>query len=368
MHSTLAELLENLKSGMLWVSRDGIVRYANGEGGSRTGLVAGQRLYDPDMARTVSAVVAGRAARAVTALGAPAQPGGAIPELKCRVIPGLSADDAFVLIGKDPATDGAAAFENLMRVIEHDMRMPLRAAREQLGAVGAGDGHEGLLQPLDEILALLGKLVDLAEMWGSSALLATDRIEIWPLLQSVWSEAQPLAHARSLKVRFHANAAAESLATIYGSEPWLRRVFSECLSSALRASRPGATLNIEHVQMGPRALIIFRDCGVFAPRQANSLDLPNGPSAPVRQLDGHDQIGLKLCQHIVSLHGGQLREEKEDGACNFLIDLPTGAPHRADQSQIDIAQAQHYARDLAALMAKSRGKARAAAAGEQGKN
>ncbi|MET0335282.1 MAG: sensor histidine kinase [Rhizobacter sp.] len=365
MHSTLAELLENLKSGMLWVSRDGVVRYANGEGGSRTGLAAGQRLYDPDMARTVSAVVAGRAARAVTALGAPAQLGGAIPELKCRVIPGLSADDAFVLIGRDPAMDGGAAFENLMRVIRHDMHEPLQTARDRLGAAGQGEGRDGLLEPLEEILALLGKLVDLAEMWGSSALLANDRIEIWPLLQSVWAEAQPVAQARSLKVRFHANAAAESLATIYGSEPWLRRVFSECLSSALRASRPGATLNIEHVQMGPRALIVFRDCGVFAPRNAGSVELPTGPARPVQRLDGPDQIGLKLCQHIVSLHGGQLREEKEDGACNFLIDLPTGAPHRTDHTQIDIAQAQHYARDLAALMARSRGKRPTAGEAEQ---
>ena len=38
MHSTLAELLENLKPGLLWVSRDGLVRYANGDAGVRTGL------------------------------------------------------------------------------------------------------------------------------------------------------------------------------------------------------------------------------------------------------------------------------------------------------------------------------------------
>ena len=61
MHSTLAELLENLKPGLLWVSRDGLVRYANGDAGARTGLGPGRRLYDPDMASAVSAVVTGRA-------------------------------------------------------------------------------------------------------------------------------------------------------------------------------------------------------------------------------------------------------------------------------------------------------------------
>ena len=38
MHPSLAELLENLKPGLLLVVRDGTVRYANGEGTARTDL------------------------------------------------------------------------------------------------------------------------------------------------------------------------------------------------------------------------------------------------------------------------------------------------------------------------------------------
>ena len=53
-------------------------------------------------------------------------------------------------------------------------------------------------------------------------------------------------------------------------------------------------------------------------------------------------------------HGGQLREEHDDGQRNFLIDLPTGAPFRPEATAADIAQAQVYARDLAALMARRR--------------
>jgi len=367
MHSTLVELMENLRSGMLWVSRDGIVRYANGEAGARTGLAAGQKLYDPDMARAVHAVVAGRAARGVTAMGSPPQQGGAIPELKCRVIPGLAADDAFVLIGKDPGADHAAAFENLMSVIRHDLRDPLAVACREMRIMHAVEGGDGaLLDALDDMLGLMEKLVDLASVWGSSALMANDRIELWPLFQEVWAESQALAKSRSIKVQFQARGAADSLATIYGSEIWLRRVFVECLGSALRSSRPGATLNIEHVQMGPRAMIVFRDCGVFASRRVDAVQMPDAPRRTAPRLTAHDEIGLKLCQHIVSLHGGQLREEEEDGLRNFLIDLPTGAPHRIGVEQIDVAQAQHYAKDLAALMARARHRQTSEATGERG--
>ena len=78
------------------------------------------------------------------------------------------------------------------------------------------------------------------------------------------------------------------------------------------------------------------------------------PRADGARLASRDLIGLKLCQQIVAQHGGQLREEHDDGQRNFLIDLPTGAPFRTEVSAADIAQAQAYARDLAALMARRR--------------
>ena len=357
MHASLTELLENLKSGLLWVQRDGVVRYANADAGARTGLAVGRKLYDPDMTRAVLAAVAGQTSRAIKAVGTPQQPGCAAPELNCRVIPGLARDDAFVLIGADEQGGSGTAYDNLMQVIRSDLRDPLREAGEALAvARDHGGGHEvdALVDGVEGLVRVLEKLVDLAQLWGSSALLANDRIELWPLLQAMWAELEPLAMARSVKVRFRAQGDAGSLATLYGSEQWLRRVFLECLESALRSSASGATLEIEHRQIGPRALIVFRDCGMFAPRQG--LEMPHHvqKAGRAKPPTARDQIGLKLCQHIIALHGGQLREEVEDGERNFLIDLPTGAPHQSDTSQIDIAQAQQYARDLAALMARGR--------------
>ncbi len=357
MHSSLTELLENLKPGLLWVHRDGLVRYANADAGARTGLQVGRKLYDPDLARAVSAAVSGQAPRTVTAVRPASAQGAEAGELACRVIPGLARDDAFVLIAPDASGSEGTAYDNLMQVIRSDLRDPLRTAAQALAvARDHGGGHEvdALVDGVQDLLRVLDKLVDLAQLWSSGALLASDRIELWPLLQEVWGALEPLAMHRGIKVRFLAQTDAGSLATLYGSAHWLRRVFLECLESALRSSRSGATLQIEHRQMGPRALIVFRDCGMFAPR--GGVDMPHDPKVTGRadQPAARDQIGLKLCQHIVSLHGGQLREEIEDGERNFLIDLPTGAPHHSDEAHLDIAQAQQYARDLAALMARSR--------------
>lgn len=354
MHASLAELLENLKSGLLWVQRDGVVRYANADAATRTGLAAGRKLYDPDLGKAVTAAITAGVPRLVSAVGAAGSEGP--QELKCRVLPGLARDDAFVLIGSEGG-DGSA-FDNLMQVIRSDLRDPVHDCAGALALVQRDhDPHaaDALVDRVQELVRVLDKLVDLADLWGSGALFANDRIELWPLIQAVWGEVEPVALQRQVKVRFRAHGEARDLATLYGSEHWLRRVFLECLESAVRSTRGGGTLEIEHRQMGPRALIVFRDCGVFAGRPGDAVELPAQGGKPVApKPSARDQIGLKLCQHIVALHGGQLREEEEDGQRNFLIDLPTGAPFRSDQTQLDIAQAQRYASDLAALMARAR--------------
>lgn len=354
MHASLAELLENLKPGLLWVQRDGLVRYANADACARTGLAAGRKLYDPDLARALAATVGGQVPRTVNAAAA----GGGPAPLACRVLPGLARDDAFVLIDAGPA-DGSS-FDNLMQVIRSDLRDPLRQAAQavMLAQQPDADRHalDALTDGVHDLLRALDKLVDLADLWGSGALRANDRIELWPLLQAVWAELEPVALQRQVKVRFRSHGEARELATLYGSEHWLRRMFLECLESAVAGSRPGTTLEIEHRQMGPRALLVFRGCSVFA-RRADDAGEPEpaaGKPAAAPRPGARDRIGFTLCQHIVALHGGQLREEEEDGLHDFLIDLPTGAPFHDDHTQLDIAQAQRYASDLAALMARAR--------------
>ena len=72
MHASLAELLENLKPGLLWVAAVGV----------------------RDSER------------------------GATSDLRCRVIPGLASDDASVLIGHDVTHDARAGYDNLVQVFQ----------------------------------------------------------------------------------------------------------------------------------------------------------------------------------------------------------------------------------------------------------
>lgn len=358
MHATLSELLENLQTGMLWLSRDGLVRFANTQAVAKLRLNAGSRVQEPTLVNAVNGTVLEQSARVVTIAGHPASPGAPVPELRCRVLPGLSRDDAMVLVADSADEHADVGFDNLMMMLRADLRDPLHRVGQALGmARHERDAHalDALCDQVDELTQVLDRLIDLASVWGSESLAANDRIELWPLLQQAWARVEPLARARNLKARFSAQGPKSQLAAIYGSEPWLLRVFVQCLEAAIRAARPGGMLDIEHRQMGPRALVVLRDSGAFVAARAGATPMESGaPRADGARLASRDLIGLKLCQQIVAQHGGQLREEHDDGQRNFLIDLPTGAPFRTEASAADIAQAQAYARDLAALMARRR--------------
>lgn len=361
MHATLSELLENLQPGLLWLSRDGLVRFANTQAAAKLRLNTGSRLQEPTLLNAVNGTVIEQTARVVAISGQPAGPGEPAPELRCKVLPGLARDDVMVLVTDSADEHAAVGFDNLMMVIRSDLRDPLRKLSSALVmARNDGDVHalDALCDQVDEVAQVLNKLIDLAAVWSSESLMANDRIELWPLLQQAWAKVEPLARSRNLKARFSAQGPKTQLAAIYGSEHWLLRVFVECLEAAVRAARPGGMLDIEHRQMGPRALIVLRDSGAFVAAKSEATPMETGPragsAAGAVRLASRDMIGLKLCQQVVAQHGGQLREEHDDGQRNFLIDLPTGAPFRNEATAMDIAQAQVYARDLAALMARRR--------------
>lgn len=337
MHTSMTELLEQLKPGLVWVGADGTVRYANRAGHRSTGLAVGSRLGDRLLAQAVVTASVGQVPRQVTL----APQGGRGQELDCRVIPGLDGDDAFVLVHDAP--DEAAGMDSLMQTIRLDLRDPLRAARAALSVARAADADgdtleiEALLDRVDDLLMLADRLVDLATLWDGNTVVGDDRIELWPLLQDVWGEVEPLAMSRQVTVRFTTDIAARDMATLYGSARWMHRVFVECLQGAVRWAPRGSEIEVEHLQDGPRASIVLRDTRLF--------------STGAR---GADAVSLKLCRHVLALHGGRLREELEGRHRHLVIELPTGAPQHHDDPQLAIAQAQQYARDLAALMTRAR--------------
>lgn len=346
MHAALTELLDHVKVGWLWVGADGVVRHASRQASRLTDLMAGQRLTDPALLRAVRTAALGRTERRLPARMA--VPGGSPVDLDCKVVPGSEGDDAFVLLQGHDEPDGAQGIDVLMRAVRRDLRDPLRAALAALGLMRQSRQQESeasmemdaLLDRVGGLLQVADQLVDLAALWQGDGVPDNDRIELWTLLQQVWSEVEPLALDRQVRVRFTTDVSSPELATMYGNERWLRQVFTDCLKGAVRLTPPGGKLEVAHVQAGPRAAIVLHDCRLFSRAEGSPHEI--------------DAIGHQLCRHVLAMHGGRVGEQLDGERRHLVIELPTGAPHHNDEPQLAIAQAQHYARDLAALMSRQR--------------
>lgn len=364
VNPTLSLLFEGLRDGLIWSSASGQIKFANTRAVELCGLKAGQDLPEGRLRKAVQVIAAGKLDNPLEMEFEP--PPGARPLLHARVMAALTPGDAFVFLSPPALYGEPLALANLMTVIRTELGGQLKRLENSLDAARQGADVGRLGEAIEQSKAVtdtLARLTDLSAIWASESLLADDRIEAWKLLQEVWEQARPFAESRKVSVRMISRMEATTSPIIYGSEFWIRRVMVESLQSALRAAGNGATLDIEMRQMGPRVLVVFRNSGMWAAQARGAVILNDAaarpdaskPAPPRPSVDPKDLIGLALCERILALHGGQLREEVDDGLRNFLIDLPTGAPHRAEfDATLDSAQAQRYAADLSALMARGR--------------
>ena len=369
MHPSLELLFGQLAGGLLWLAGDGSVKYANLKAAQLGGFKSGQVLPDCTLKKAVAVIGSGRHPGPIEMEYLP--PAGEMRLLHAKAAPALTPGDVFVFLDEAAPHGEPLALDNLMTVIRTDLTAPLDRLHRGLERVKDGDADLDSLGETAEqaavIVETLKRMVDLSSLWSSSSLLANDRIEVWSVMQDAWQQIQPVAETRRLTVRLVNQIDEDAMPVTYGSDFWVRRVVAESLQASLRAASPGATVDIELRQMGPRMLIVFRNSGMW-PAAARSAVTLNDGQAPrpagaagrsrpaVPQVNAKDLIGLHLCERIIRLHGGLLREEKDDdGTRNFLIDLPTGAPGRDGQDAVmDAAQAQRYAADLSALMARRR--------------
>jgi signal transduction histidine kinase len=360
MNDAFRQMFDQVKSGIVWVQRNGTVRYANKAAVQLTPCVLGRPFLDPMIDRTIKA--AGQdliqlpfSFEITTQEDHP-------DTIKAVVISApVGSDLMLVLNNVSEERWYSSALENLVGYVEAEMAQPIEALAQRLPQVarlaeGSSDRPEvaALVSDAAVLSTKLGKLRDLVSVFGQGSIRCDERIMLPELIKRALDDIQPLAASR--KVTLATAGLDLDLPAVYGSQIWLAKAVSEYLEHSIRSAQPGGLIELSIQAMGTRVLLRARNQGLFvSSHERRSAFVPFGVGDGKHPEDVRQGIGLALSQRIVEQHGGSVRIEDDFDAVDFVMEIPAGAP-ASQNAQLSVEQAQRYAKDMSSLLARSMAK------------
>lgn len=357
MNEAFRQLFDQVKSGVVWVQRDGTVRYANKAAVQMTPVMLGQPMMDPVADRTIKAGAQGM-------LKLPFQfeltTQEAHPDSIRAVLIGAPVGNDLMVVLNNVSEERwySQALENLIGYIEAEMAHPIEALAQKLPQVaqllqrqGSSQELAALVEDATSLSAKLGKLRDLVSVFGESAIQRDERILLSDLLRRAVGEVMPAARARNITLSV--SGMSEELPAIYGSAHWLSKAMSEYLEQSVRSAQSGDLIELSIQAVGARVNVRARNQGLFVSHhERRGAFVPFGVGDTGKSGEARQGIGLALSQRILEQHGGCVRIEDEFDSVDFVLELPAGAPSTQD-AQLSVEQAHRYARDMSELLARS---------------
>jgi signal transduction histidine kinase len=195
-------------------------------------------------------------------------------------------------------------------------------------------------------------LIGLAELFDLDSPLMQERLLLPSLLQSV-VDALRKARPRPWEIAI----AAKEPAPVYASKQWLAAALHKLLGALDEHHPRQLSITLSLRQIGNHQLIV-PNVGRKVHATAHYDRAGRDPQAA--PLPGSTALTLRMCQRIVSLHGGNLQlqtEESESGVSllSFTLSLPTGIDLQVPKCHAACPlrqQIESYATDLGALLDK----------------
>lgn len=150
--------------------------------------------------------------------------------------------------------------------------------------------------------------------------LEKDTVDLYYLLFQMIDEFYPLLAPDGKKAVLEAD---KSL-TVYGDPDKLARVFNNILKNTVAYSTPGSTVTVSAQREGNKVTVTIKNTGRTIPKQKLSaiFDKFYRLDSARSSNTGGAGLGLAIAKEIVTLHGGTITAESENGVTAFFVTLP----------------------------------------------
>jgi PAS domain S-box-containing protein len=232
------------------------------------------------------------------------------------------------------ARRSAAARDEMLAVVSHDLRTPLQAVlaaarvlREPgLDADARRRQLEGIERAGTMMRRLTSDLLDVARIEGAAFTLDAEPLPVAPFVDEVAARHRDAFEARGVRLR----AAVSGDPPAVLADRWrLFQLFGNLLDNALKLSPPDSEVALEAEPLGDR--VVFRVCdqGPGIPEE----DLPRIFDRFFRREGGRAGagLGLAIARGIADAHGGSIDVTSRPGAgATFQVALPAWAGEKPE--------------------------------------
>lgn len=370
MNPMMRRLFHTVRDGLLIVSRDGILRFANEQAHRLLPCELGITVQHPKIERLIRAIEAGHLEMPISEeLMFNSSSGDTFGDtVQVHILASPVGTDCIVVMHNLTEQHFfETAVQNLVRMVQNECRHPINdfvdSANQMLTELKllAPAGSRKLAEALSEVelrghalVEQFSKLAALAEISYGAPMYAEDRILLPEWISDVATRLESFARAR--KTRVLSGDLSDSLPAVYGSRLWLGHALEELLRNAIVHSPPDSDIIISAMPSGNHVRIIVRNQGrLMVPMHMRSrppLPFQRPTQSSIRKSGSILPalgLGLSLVQQIISLHNGKLSvSEDPDSNVSAMLELPAGAP--GESSGLDAEQARRYARDITRLI------------------
>ncbi|HET9222251.1 MAG TPA: GAF domain-containing sensor histidine kinase, partial [Roseiflexaceae bacterium] len=230
------------------------------------------------------------------------------------------------------AQEAVRAREVFLSVASHELKTPLttllgnaqlflrRSERER--SLNERDSRS-LRLVVDQAYRLnrmIGALLDLSRLQAGQLSIERAPVDLGGLIQRVVEEAQTGLERHTL-----AYVPPNDQLAIVGDELRLEQVIQNLVQNAIKYSPEGGPVEVRAVRRGTMACISVTDQGIGIPQAALSrlfTRFYRAPNVDPQHISGMG-VGLYVVKEIVSLHGGEVEAESQEGVgSTFTICLP----------------------------------------------